>query len=81
MAPIFNIVMEQLMKSLESDEGIKPQVESKEKADFSLDSDSEEGDQVVGFDIDTHFIDEKAAAIHAIGNISLNCSTLMFPYI
>ena len=44
MAPIFNVVMEQLMKSLESDEGIKPQVESKEKADFSLDSDSEEGD-------------------------------------
>jgi hypothetical protein len=69
------------MKSLESDEGIKPQVESKEKTDFSLDSDSEEGEQVVGFDIDTHFIDEKAAAIHAIGNISLNCSSLMFPFI
>lgn len=35
----------------------------------------------MGFDIDTHFIDEKAAAIHALGNISLNCSELLFPYL
>ena len=33
----------------------------------------------MGFDVDTHFIDEKAAAIHALGNLALNCSSLMFP--
>ncbi len=34
---------------------------------------------MVGFDIETSFIDEKAAAIHAIGNIALYCSSLVFP--
>ncbi len=35
----------------------------------------------MGIDIDTNFIDEKAAAIHALGNIAMNCSGLMFPYL
>jgi len=79
MAPILSTVLTEIMKSLDSEEGIKPQIETKAK-DFSLDSDSEEGDEVVGFDIENSFIDEKAAAIHALGNIALNCSSLVFPH-
>jgi hypothetical protein len=82
MQPIFETVINQIIKSIESEDGIIPQTESKKKTgDFSLDSDSDEGEQLVGFDIDTHFIDEKAAAIHALGNIALNCSGLLFPYL
>lgn len=52
MAPILETVLSEIMKSLTSEDGIKPQIEEKQKKDFSLDSDSdEEGDEVVGFDI------------------------------
>lgn len=80
MKPILKTVLEEVMKSLVSEEGIVPVVDEKKAGDFSLDSDSddEEG-QVTGLDIDTSFIDEKAAAIHALGNIFMNCSTLCFP--
>jgi hypothetical protein len=81
MAPILSTVLTEIMKSLNSEDGIKPQLESRQKKDFSLDSDSDEsGDEVVGFDINNSFIDEKAAAIHALGNIALNCSSLVFPH-
>lgn len=79
MAPILTTVLTEIMKSLNSEEGIKPKVEGKKK-DFSLDSDSDSAEDFVGFDIDNSFIDEKAAAIHALGNIALNCSSLVFPH-
>jgi hypothetical protein len=34
----------------------------------------------MGIDIDTNFIDEKAAAVGALGNLSLECSGLMAPH-
>lgn len=80
MAPVLSTVLTEIMKSLASEDGIKPQTQTKQK-DFSLDSDSDDGEQVVGFDIDTGFIDEKAAAIHALGNICLNCPSLVFPHL
>lgn len=52
----------------------------KGKEGFSLDSDSEEGD-IAGIDIDPEFLDEKCAAVHAIGNLALNCSGLMQPHL
>jgi len=80
MAPILARILEEILKTLLSEDGIKPVVGKEKTNDFSLDSDSEDGeDQVTGMDIDTSFIDEKSTAIHALGNIFLNCSTLCFP--
>lgn len=81
MAPILSIVLTEIMKSLASEDGIKTKTEQKQKSDFSLDSDSDEDEQVVGIDIDQGFIDEKAAAIHALGNICQNCSSLVYPHL
>jgi hypothetical protein len=78
MAPIFETVITEILKSVESDEGIKHETAAKDKEEgFSLDSDSEEGEQVTGINIDTNFIDEKSSAIHALGNIALYCPGLM----
>lgn len=44
MQPIFDTVINQIIISLESEEGIVPQTESKKQNDFSLDSDSDEGE-------------------------------------
>ena len=44
MQPIFDTVINQIIKSLESEEGIIPQTEVKKSTDFSLDSDSDEGE-------------------------------------
>ena len=41
MAPVLSTVLTEIMKSLSSEDGIKPQTEKKQK-DFSLDSDSED---------------------------------------
>ena len=77
MAPIFNTVLKEVIKTCESEEGLKKQMAEKEKVGgFSLDSDSEE--ELVGIDVDTNFMDEKSAAIHCLGNLSLNCSGLMY---
>jgi hypothetical protein len=40
MAPILTVVLTEIMKSIKSEEGIKPQLDKKKK-DFSLDSDSD----------------------------------------
>jgi len=81
MQPIFDTVITEIIKSIESEDGIVPQTKTKTPGDFSLDSDSDEGEELVGFDINNQFIDEKATAIHALGNISLNCSGLLYPYL
>jgi hypothetical protein len=46
-----------------------------------LDSDSDEDGEgdVVGMDVDINFIDEKASAVHALGNLCLFCPSLVFP--
>jgi len=77
MAPIFDKVLEQIIATCISEEGIKSQGEKKDK--FSLDSDSEE-EEIVGIDVNTNFIDEKSSAIHCLGNLSMNCMDLMMPH-
>lgn len=81
MKPVLARVLEEILKTCVSEDGMKVVTENEGKKDFSLDSDSEEddGDRVAGIDIDTSFIDEKSTAIHALGNIFMNCSTLCFP--
>ena len=79
MAPIINQVIDEILKSCKSDAGMKTEVEKKTKEAFSLDSDSEDEAEVVGMDFDVNFIDEKSAAVHALGNIGLFCSSLILP--
>jgi len=81
MAPIFNVVFDRIIKSIEGEEGIKAIAKKKEDDDFSLESDSEEGEEVTEINVDTNFIDEKSSAIHALGNIALNCPGLILPHL
>ena len=78
MAPIINVVIDEILKTCKSEEGVKQQVEGKTKDAYALDSDSDEG-ELVGIDVDVNFIDEKSAAVHALGNISLFCLDLLMP--
>ena len=48
--------------------------------EFDLDSDSGDDDEML-FNIDVEAIDEQTSAIHCLGNLSLNCSALMQPYL
>lgn len=81
MAPIFETVLNEIVKTCESEDGIKETTVAKDKAQgFSLDSDSSD-EEVVGIDVDHNFIDEKASAIHALGNMGLNCAGLMLPHL
>ena len=79
MAPIFNIILEQVLKTAASEKGINYENATKKEGGFSLGSDSED-EGPCNIDINTDFIDEKSSAIHCIGNFGLNCSGLMFPH-
>jgi len=48
----------------------------KKPGEFSLDTDSEEGDDVIGVNIDINQLDEKASAVNALGVICLNAPKL-----
>ena len=48
--------------------------------EFDLDSDSDGEDEMM-FGLDLDGIDEQTSAIHCLGNLSLNCSALMQPYL
>jgi hypothetical protein len=78
MEPIFTKIINELGRSVESEAGIK--VPEKPEGGFSLGSDSEDDENPMGIDIDTNFIDEKAAAVGALGNLSLECAGLMAPH-
>ena len=79
MAPVINQVLDEILKSCKSEAGMKTEVEPKPKEAFSLDSDSEDEAELVGMDVDVNFLDEKSAAVHALGNIGLFCSSLILP--
>ena len=78
LAPIFEVILNATIKAAESEDGM--QVVEAEKDGFSLDSDSE-GGEIAGIDIDPAFLDEKCAAVHAIGNLGLHCSGLMHAHL
>jgi hypothetical protein len=79
MQPIINQVLDEILKSCKSDAGMKTEIEQKPKEAFSLDTDSEDEGELVGMDVDVNFIDEKSAAVHALGNIGLFCSGIILP--
>ena len=78
-APILDSVLQPILEVITADDGILEKVTDKKDKGFSLDSDSED-EEVVGIDLDSNFLDEKAAAIHTLGNICLNCAGIMQPY-
>lgn len=71
--------MTEVLASCKSSEGIKQEVQGREKEAFSLDSDSEDETELVGMDVDVNFIDEKSSAVHALGNLCLFCPTQVLP--
>jgi hypothetical protein len=77
MAPIINQVLDEILKSCKSESGFQEEHEKKAKDAFSLDSDSEDEAELVGMNVDINFIDEKSAAVHALGNLGLFCSGLI----
>lgn len=79
LAPIFEIILNSTIQACESEAGLKL-IEAEKDEGFSLDSDSDEGD-IAGVDIDPDFLDEKSAAVHALGNLALHCSGLMHPHL
>lgn len=76
MAPLIPTIIEPILAVASADLAMK--TAPKAAKEFSLDSDSDDED-VVGIDLEG--VDEKTSAIHAIGNIYLNCSALLEPYL
>ncbi|CAD8054568.1 unnamed protein product [Paramecium sonneborni] len=68
-APIFTQIISYTMKLAESKEGISY---DKEKKEFSLDTDSEDENQQGPMRVKVTQMDEKAAAIHALGQFALS---------
>lgn len=69
---IFDEVMDEILKTCNTEDEFKEQYKNKDGAKgFSLDSDSEEED-MLGMDIDVACLDEKSAAVNAIGQICLH---------
>lgn len=67
LAPIIDVVLTEILKSCQSSAGLVQEVETKNQNEFSLDSDSEDETKLVGMDVDVNFLDEKSAAVHALG--------------
>ncbi|CAK60429.1 unnamed protein product (macronuclear) [Paramecium tetraurelia] len=68
-APIFTQIISYTMKLAESKEGISY---DKEKKEFSLDTESEDENQQGPMRVKVTQMDEKAAAIHALGQFALS---------
>ena len=79
LAPIINTVIDEIIKTCNSDAGVKKQLQEATKDQYALDSDSEDEAELVGIDVDVNFIDEKSAAVHALGNIALFSLELLLP--
>lgn len=68
MAPIYDQVMTEMLKTCVAEDEFKAAEKDEQKQGFSLDSDSEgAGDQIA--EVDVNHLDEKAAAVNAIGII------------
>ncbi len=82
-APMLATLVPLAIKSCISDEGIKKDYIEKKKDDFSLGSDSEEGeddDNLKGITVRTAFLDEKTAALHALGMFAISCPKAFLPH-
>ena len=70
IAPIFNEVMTEILKTCNKEDDFEDVKKEGNGPDgvkgFSLDSDSDDGD-ALGLEVDTACLDEKAAAVNAVG--------------
>jgi hypothetical protein len=72
IAPVFETVMNEIIKTCMQEDQMKETYDTKEKdkaGGFSLDSDSDQG-ELIGMDVDVATLDEKASAVNALGIIS-----------
>ena len=78
MAQILPIIIEPILESCETKVTSKD-VEKPSTDTFDLDSESDDEYEMVG--VDNGDLDEQTSAIHCVGNLALNCSGLMQPYL
>ncbi len=76
----FDQLIEFTLKIANSEDGIKYMKKEEQKEEFSLGSDSDFEDEedlgmenATAIDVKTTFLNEKAAAIHALGEFALQC--------
>ena len=80
MSTIIPIVIESILNACDTKVNMEDAIEEQGPAEFDLDSDSEgDDDMMIGLDLDG--VDEQTSAIHCLGNLSLNCSVIMQPYL
>ncbi len=75
-APMLGKLVPLLIKSCMSQEGVNKEFEKKKQDDISLGSGSDEeedDDNLKGINVRTAFLDEKTAALHAMGLFSISC--------
>ena len=81
-SPFLEKLMDFTLKLAVSSEGVS--YEKNKKEEFSLDTDSEEGDDEVvntnAMKVKRSFLEEKAAAIHALGSFAQACPMQFGPY-
>lgn len=78
MAPVLETVIDAVIDACETDEA-ETKTAEKHREGFSLDTDSDD-DEVIGVDVNLNFLDEKASALHCLGNLAVNCSGVIQPY-
>jgi len=82
MANIIPMIIEPILLATETQVvGEDPTKKAADQAaEFDLDSDDEDSEDFV-MQYDLEGVDEQVSAIHCLGNLSLNCSALMQPYL
>jgi hypothetical protein len=76
IAPVFDQVMTEILKTCMQEDKFEETYENKKKeGDFSLDTDSDEP-ELMGVDVDVNTLDEKAAAVNALGIIGCHAPNL-----
>lgn len=78
MSQLIPMIVPKILEACDTKVAIQPKIEEAEDG-FDLDSDEDDDDDVVQMDLEG--IDEQTSAIHCLGNLSLNCSGLMQPYL
>lgn len=80
MAPILPVILEPILAATEKEAFLETKAERQGAGEFDLDSDDEDDEEVM-LQYDLEGVDEQVSAIHCLGNLCLNCSGLMQPYL
>lgn len=80
MAPIIPIVIQHILDACDTPVSLEEARPKASTPEFDLDSDSDDSNDMM-LQMDLEGIDEQTSAIHCIGNLSLNCSAIMHPYL